>query len=134
MFVVDLPRALTERFPKIHRYADPGESVAGYSTHAGQCAAALLFCFLHFRHHRCAAVGGASEEPLLPQGELYPVSKKLTLLSPICHSTRFFFFSIWAISYNCNSCFSHIASRPPVSSSVHIYDPTLQDQLLRLSA
>lgn len=84
--------SLTDRCPEIHRYADPGEPAAGYSTHAGQCAAALLFCFLHLRHHRRAAVGGATEEPLLPWGELYPVSNKMNISAIWCFNICFFFF------------------------------------------
>lgn len=64
---------------KPHRSADPGESAAGHPTHVGQRAAALLLCFLHFRHHRRAAVGGATEEPLLPGRELHSVSWTLCL-------------------------------------------------------
>ncbi|RVE69364.1 hypothetical protein OJAV_G00077400 [Oryzias javanicus] len=35
----------TESHQQSAKYADPGEPAAGYSTHAGQCAAALFFLF-----------------------------------------------------------------------------------------
>lgn len=56
------------------RHANPGEPAARHSAHAGQRPSPLLLRLLHLRHHWCAAVGGAAEEPLLPGGKLHTVS------------------------------------------------------------
>ncbi|KAL0179400.1 hypothetical protein M9458_024842, partial [Cirrhinus mrigala] len=53
-------------------YEDPGDASAGHSSHAGQCAAALLLCFLHLWDRRGPAVGRASPQPLLPPRKLFP--------------------------------------------------------------
>lgn len=58
----------------VFRHAYPGEPAAGHSADVGQRPPPLLLRLLHLRHHRSPAVGGASEEPLLPRGELHSVS------------------------------------------------------------
>lgn len=46
------------------RYAHPGHSPFRHASHAGQRPGTMFLRLLHLRHRRCAAVGGASEEPL----------------------------------------------------------------------
>lgn len=62
------------------RYAHPGHPAAGHTTHAGQCAAALLLCVLHFRHRRSSALGRPPPEPLFCGRHLPFVSACFILL------------------------------------------------------
>lgn len=72
------------------RYAHPGHSAAGHPAHAGQCAAALLLCLLHFRHRRRPAMGRPPPEPLFCGRQHLFVSAYSVLL--VKHS---FFFAEW---------------------------------------
>lgn len=56
------------------RHEDPGESAAGHAADVGERAVAVLLRLLHLRHHRRAALGWTSAQPLLSGGELHPVS------------------------------------------------------------
>lgn len=59
------------------RYADPGEPAPGHAAHAGERPPPLLLCLLHLWHHRRAALGRLTAQPLLPGGELHHVSAAL---------------------------------------------------------
>ncbi len=65
---------LSECYVLCVRHEDPGESAAGHAADVGERAAAVLLRLLHLRHHRRAAVGWTSAQPLLSGGELNPVS------------------------------------------------------------
>lgn len=69
------------------RYAHPGHPTAGYPAHAGQRAAALLLCLLHFRHRRRPALGRPPPEPLFCGRHLPFVSA--------CSTWQFFFYFIF---------------------------------------
>lgn len=47
------------------RYADPRDASVGHLTHAGERPPPLLLCLFHLWHRWCAAVGGATPQPLL---------------------------------------------------------------------
>lgn len=62
------------------RYAHPGHPAAGHAAHAGQRAAALLLCLLHFWHRRCSIMGRPPPKPLFRGRHLPFVSARCFLL------------------------------------------------------
>ena len=72
----------------VSRHAYPGDPAPGHPAHAGERAPALLLRLLHLRHRGRAAVGGASEEPLL-HGRGHPhVSSQSAAGLRKCHPFR----------------------------------------------